>query len=88
MDNIEKVLEKQELRYVLATAVSGRPTYLKKELQKIEYSFVTDIINATKAHSKKIAQIMLENYIHDTGDTGSELVIIPLVISYELVKLL
>ena len=59
MDNIEKVLEKQELRYVLGTAVSG-----------------------------KIARMMLNNYIQDTGDTESELVIIPLVISYELVKIL
>lgn len=88
MDNIEKVLDKQELRYVLATAVSGRPMYLKKELQKIEYSFVTDITKATKTNSKRIAQMVLENYIHDTGDTKSELVIIPLVISYELVKII
>ena len=35
MDNIEKVLEKQELRYVLGTAVSGKPMYLKKKLQKM-----------------------------------------------------
>lgn len=42
----------------------------------------------TKAHSSKIARILLDNYIHDTGDTRSELVIIPLVISYELVKVL
>lgn len=88
MDNIEKILEKQELRYVLGTAVSGKPMYLKKKLQKIEYSFTTDITDATKAHSGKIARMMLDNYIHDTGDTGSELVIIPLVISYELVKVL
>lgn len=88
MDNIEKVLEKQELKYVLGTAVSGKPMYLKKKLQKIEYSFTTDITEATKAHSSKIARMMLENYVHDTGDTESELVIIPLVISYELVKVL
>ena len=88
MDNIEKILEKQELKYVLGTAVSGKPMYLKKELAKIEYSFTTDITKATKACSAKIARILLDNYIHDTGDTGSELVIIPLVVSYELVKLL
>ena len=29
MDNYEKILEKQELRYVLGTAVSGKTTYLK-----------------------------------------------------------
>ena len=88
MDNIEKVLEKQELRYVLGTAISGRPMYLKKKLQKIEYSFTTDITDATKTYSSKIARMMLDNYIYDTGDTGSELVIIPLVISYELVKII
>lgn len=88
MDNVEKILEKQELKYVLATAVSGKPMYLQKKLQKIEYSFTADITKATKAHSNKIAQIMLDNYARDTGDTKSELVIIPLVVSYELVKLL
>ena len=60
----------------------------KQKLQKIEYSFTTNITDATKAHSSKIARMMLNNYIQDTGDTESELVIIPLVISYELVKIL
>lgn len=47
----EKILDKQVLRYVIATTVSGKPTYLKKKLQKIEYSFVTDIDDATKCSS-------------------------------------
>ena len=47
MDNYEKILDKQELRYVLGTAVSGKATYLKKTLTKAEYEFVTDITKAT-----------------------------------------
>lgn len=87
MNNIEKYLDKQELKYVLATAVSGKPMYLKKELQQIKYSFVTDVIKATKIQSQKYAKIVLDNYINDTGDTKSELVIIPLLISYELINI-
>lgn len=86
MDNYEKILDKQELRYVLGTAVSGKTTYLKKALAKAEYEFVTDITKATKTVSAKIANIILENYVRDTGDTTSELIVIPLLISYELVK--
>ena len=52
----EKILDKQVLRYVIATTVSGKPTYLKKKLQKIEYSFVTNIDNATKCSSYAIAE--------------------------------
>lgn len=86
MDNYEKILDKQELRYVLGTAVSGKTTYLKKTLAKAEYEFVTDITKATKTISAKIANIILENYVRDTGDTTSELIVIPLLISYELIK--
>lgn len=86
MDNYEKILDKQELRYVLGTAVSGKATYLKKALTKAEYEFVTDITKATKTVSAKIANIILENYVRDTGDTTSELIVIPLLISYELIK--
>ena len=86
MDNYEKILDKQELRYVLGTAVSGKATYLKKTLTKAEYEFVTDITKATKTVSAKIANIILENYVRDTGDTTSELIVKPLLISYELIK--
>jgi len=80
----EKILDKQVLRYVIATTVSGRPTYLKKKLQKIEYSFVADIDDATKCSSYAIAETVIKYY--DTHDTNAGLIIIPVVISYELVK--
>lgn len=86
MNDIEKYLDKQELKYVLATAVSGKPMYLKKELQQVRYSFVTDITKATKTQSQKYAKIVLDNYINDTGDTKSELIVVPLLISYELIN--
>ena len=81
----EKILDKQVLRYVIATTVSGKPTYLKKKLQKIEYSFVTDIDDATKCSSYAIAEAVRKYYEHDTHDNAG-LIIIPVVISYELVK--
>ena len=83
---VEKILEKQLLRYVIATTVSGEPIYLKKTLRKAEYKFVTDIDEATKCVSAKTANTVREFYIHDTHDTYADLIIIPLVISYELVK--
>lgn len=82
----EKILDKQVLRYVIATTVSGKPTYLKKKLQKAEYSFVENIDEATKCSSSAIAETVRKYYEYDTQDTRAELIIIPVVISYELVK--
>lgn len=82
----EKILDKQVLRYVIATTVSGKPTYLKKKLQKAEYSFVENIDEATKCSSFAIAETVRKYYEYDTQDTRAELIIIPVVISYELVK--
>lgn len=82
----EKILDKQVLRYVIATTVSGKPTYLKKKLQKAEYSFVTNIDDATKCTSYAVAESVRKYYEYDTQDTRAELIIIPVIISYELVK--
>lgn len=59
MDNYEKILDKQELRYVLGTAVSGKATYLKKTLTKVEYEFVTDITKARNKKEKLLCQKIL-----------------------------
>ena len=82
----EKILDKQVLRYVIATTVSGKPTYLKKKLQKAEYSLVTNIDDATKCTSYAVAESVRKYYEYDTRDTNAGLIIIPVVISYELVK--
>lgn len=82
----KKILDKQVLRYVIATTVSGKPTYLKKKLQKAEYSFVTNIDDATKCTSYAVAESVRKYYEYDTQDTHAELIIIPVIISYELVK--
>lgn len=82
----KKILDKQVLRYVIATTVSGKPTYLKKKLQKAEYSFVTNIDDATKCTSYAVAESVRKYYEYDTQDTRAELIIIPVIISYELVK--
>ena len=47
---------------------------------------LTDIDNATKCSSYAIAETVIKYYEHDTHDTNAGLIIIPVVISYELVK--
>ena len=47
---------------------------------------MTDIDNATKCSSYAIAETVIKYYEHDTHDTNAGLIIIPVVISYELVK--
>ena len=59
----EKILDKQVLRYVIATTVSGKPTYLKKKLQKIEYSFVTDIDEKKVIYILKKLSLFIKNVI-------------------------
>ena len=83
---MEKILEKQEMKYVLATILNGHTVYLKKVLQKKEYEFTPDIKDATKTMTREMAKTILKYYEYDTGDKYLDLVIVPLVITYELVK--
>jgi len=80
---MERYKEKVIRRYVIATL--DNPTlYLKKTLQKAEYSFVEDITMATKTHSRKTADTILNYFYSDTNLRDIELVIIPVEITYEI----
>lgn len=81
-----RIFEKHELRYLIATTVSGVPMYLKKKLQQNRYSFVYDVADAIKTTNKEIAESVISFYRSDTRDNETDLVIIPLLITYELIK--
>lgn len=83
MEN-DKFLEKEIQKYVIAT-LSNPTLYMKKVYQKTQYIFTKDIEAATKYMSKDVAAMMVEYYKKDTGD-NMDLVIIPVSISYSLIK--
>ena len=62
---MEKILEKQEMKYVLATILNGHTVYLKKVLQKKEYEFTPDIKDATKTMTREMAETILKYYEYD-----------------------
>lgn len=79
---MDKYIEKELKRYVIAT-VNDPSRYLVVE--DGEVSFTSDIIKCTKAVSKRTAEYMRNLFYEKTGQTDIELVIIPLMITYELV---
>lgn len=79
-----KILEKQIRKYVIATLSS--PTHYLKSLHFGRYCFVEDIEGATKFLSKKLANKMISYYIADTRDSDVELVVVPVEITYSLIK--
>lgn len=80
---MKKYLEKQEIKYVIAT-LDKKTYYLKKTPAKIEYEFVTDITMATKTMSYKVAEQIKKYYYYDTN-SNLDLVIVPMQITYELI---
>ena len=74
-------VEKKITKYVIAT-IDGK--YLKKTPAKKEYYFVDDIELATKAMTKKMINTILDYYYMDMG-LNTELVIVPVTITYELI---
>ena len=80
---MKKYLEKKIRKYVIATL--DNPTlYLKKTPGKNEYFFVEDIEIATKALSKNVMCQVLKYYYLDTG-LDTELVVVPVDITYEII---
>jgi hypothetical protein len=80
---MKKYLEKKIKKYVIATL--DNPTlYLKKIPGKIEYYFVEDIEVSTKALSLSAMKQVLKYYYLDTG-LDTELVIVPIEITYEII---
>ena len=90
---MEKVLEKSVKKYVLATIDEGYCWYLKMDRKNVpnqivahvEYSFTDDIEKCAKFAGKGIAKTILEDYSRLSNDKA-DLVIIPLITEYYLVK--
>lgn len=76
-------IEKECLKYVLATLDS--PTMYLRYLLDKRYALVDDIEAATKTLEYKVAQD-LRNYYYNEACWDKKLVIIPVKITYELIK--
>ena len=80
----ERVPEREYLRYVVATLdEEGRAVYLHS-LHGGKYMMVEEIGYATKLQDEETAQIFYDFAVNDLPDR--ELVLLPVIIRYELVK--
>lgn len=80
----ERIKEREYLRYVVAYLDDeGRAVYLHS-LHGGRYQFVEEIEYATKLKGTAAAKIFYKFAVQDLPD--KELVLLPVVISYELVK--
>lgn len=80
-----KFLEKKIRKFIIA-ALSSPTTYLYKKPGEYEYKFFKNIERATKFLERFDAEIFLKEYYEATGDDDLELIVIPVDISYELIK--
>lgn len=91
---MEKVLEKQDTRYVLGVIEGDYCYYLKinhipvpgQFVARKEYEMVTDIEIATKASKHNIAEIILQDYRNAMGDEALDFTILPVVVEFSLIK--
>ena len=91
---MEKVLEKSLKRYVLGAIEDGVCYYLKVRhtpipgqlLSRVQYECTLDIESATKATSRNIMESVFETYLQNVGDDALDFVVIPLEISFSLIK--
>lgn len=80
----ERIKEREYLRYVVAYLDDdGRAIYLHS-LHGGKYLMVEEIEYATKLQNKHAAEMFYDFACHDLPD--KELVLLPAIISYELVK--
>ena len=81
---VERIKEREYLRYVVAYLDDeGRAIYLRS-LHGGKYMMVEEIEYATKSRNKHTAEMFYDFARQDLPD--KELVLLPVVISYELVK--
>ena len=74
--------KEQELyRYVIADL--SQPTNYIMSLRDANYCFIDNIIKATKFRSKKVAEMIWEECIRNTG---LDLVVVPVMITYEIIE--
>ena len=83
---MEQVHEKTVKRYCLAAIQDGYCWYLQSLGQDKGFNLVTDIEQATKAATKSVAKYLREVYEYELGKNAYQLIIIPLIIDYSLVK--
>lgn len=79
----KRYLEKKKKVFVIASADC---LYMKKSFGKSDYSFIDDIEGATKFISRELAKNYIEYYKHDLGQYALDVIVIPLEISYELIR--
>lgn len=77
------MMEKKIRKYVIATLTN--PTMYLQSLHFGKYAFL-DIVGATKFMTKGMANNMISFYRHDLCDYETELVVLPVEITYELIK--
>lgn len=81
---MERIKEREYIRYVVATLdESGHALYLHS-LHGGKYMLMDEIEYATKLRGKEVARDFYRFAVHDMPDR--ELVLLPVVISYELLK--
>lgn len=81
---MERIKEREYLRYVVATLDDeGRALYLHS-LHGGKYMLLEEIGNATKLVDEESAKMFYDFAVNDLPDR--ELVLLPVVITYELVK--
>lgn len=73
--------EKELYRYVIADL--SQPTNYIMSLRDANYCFIDNIIKATKFRNKKVAEEICEECIRNTGFA---LVVVPIMITYEIIE--
>ena len=78
---MEKFKEKELYRYVIADL--SQPTNYIMSLRDANYCFIDNIIKATKFRNRRIAEDICNECIRNTN---IDLVVVPIMITYEIVK--
>ena len=79
---MDKYIERRIKKFVIAN-MDG--CYLKR-LPTDSYCFVKNIEAATKFMGSQLASEYIHYYYRDTGIIDNELLVVPVIISYELIK--
>ena len=79
-------IEKKEKRYIIAGLdAEGNTVYLRYLLGK-KWELTPNIERASKMHKRSFAKDVLDMYYHDCPGLTDKWVIVPLIITYELVN--
>lgn len=82
---MEKIEVQSDVRYVIGTMIDGRPKFQVRDFVNKTYSFTDNIALATKAVSRKLADIVLNGFGADGGLAKSlECSILPIEVTYRI----